>query len=95
LANILIEKAGHFYTPPISSGCLPGIIREILLAGDFKISETEFSADDLLISGVALVSSLREIQIVTQVNGVPTRASPKLINLATEFRNLTHATPDF
>lgn len=95
LANILIEKAGCFYTPPLSSGCLPGIIREILLDGMCEISETELTSDDLLNSGVALLSSLREILIVTQVNGVLTSASPKLIDLATQFRNLAHSTPDY
>ena len=30
-ANIFLEKAGLVYTPPLSSGCLPGITRELLL----------------------------------------------------------------
>src|SRR5262249_2854467 len=30
-ANIFIAEGNNVYTPPLSSGCLPGITREILL----------------------------------------------------------------
>ena len=30
-SNIFIKKDGHWLTPPCSSGCLPGVMREILL----------------------------------------------------------------
>ncbi len=59
VANLVVELDGRWWTPPLDSGCLPGIERGNLLA-DGKITERVITLDDLTrAQGIALVSSLR------------------------------------
>ena len=72
LANILVEIEGQLGTPPLSSGALPGILREVLLEKFPEIDERTFSLDDLLkADGLYLLSSIREIHPITtlDING--------------------------
>jgi len=32
ISNVIIQKGGNFYTPPLSCGVLPGVMREVLMA---------------------------------------------------------------
>ncbi|MFN3234976.1 MAG: chorismate-binding protein, partial [Gammaproteobacteria bacterium] len=46
--NIFIEKDGSLYTPPITSGCLPGIMREkILTDSHYRCEEKVLTPEDL------------------------------------------------
>jgi branched-subunit amino acid aminotransferase/4-amino-4-deoxychorismate lyase len=56
-ANLLVRRRGQWLTPPLSSGCLPGVMRGRALAqGLAKETEltAEFDADDLAV----LINSL-------------------------------------
>ena len=67
LANILIFNEDGWRTPTISSGCLPGITRELLMSW-FGVKEMVISFEDLLSAkAVYLTSSIRLIQRVDKV----------------------------
>lgn len=67
LANILILNQDGWRTPAISSGCLPGITRELLMIW-FGVKEAVLNFDDLLkAKAVYLTSSIRLIQRVDKV----------------------------
>jgi para-aminobenzoate synthetase / 4-amino-4-deoxychorismate lyase len=59
IANLAFESEGRWFTPPIESGCLPGVERSRLLA-EGQLAERVIGLDDLSrVQGWALVSSLR------------------------------------
>jgi branched-chain amino acid aminotransferase len=69
LANLLLWDGSTWWTPRLSSGCLPGVTRELLIEF-FGIEEGDFRIDDLVqISSIALTSSLRDIQAVSIYQG--------------------------
>jgi para-aminobenzoate synthetase / 4-amino-4-deoxychorismate lyase len=65
IANLLVQMDGHWYTPPQSSGGLPGVGRAALIAaGD--VAERVLLVDDLWrADAVAVVSSLRGVRPAT------------------------------
>jgi branched-chain amino acid aminotransferase len=65
-ANIFLVRRGEVFTPPLSSGCLPGVTREVLLGiaaqAGVAIREEVLTLDDL--SGaeeVFISSTTREV----------------------------------
>jgi branched-chain amino acid aminotransferase len=61
-SNIVIVVDGEAITPPLSSGCLPGITRQVVLE---SCSVREVSIDEVLLgsaNAAALLSSTRGIQ---------------------------------
>ncbi|MDR9449927.1 MAG: aminodeoxychorismate synthase component I [Acidimicrobiia bacterium] len=59
IANVIVRLDGKWLTPPISSGCLPGVMRRVLLeAGD--IEEAPVLVSDLArAEGLELINSVR------------------------------------
>ena len=53
-ANLLVRLDGRWWTPPQSSGCLPGILRGLALARGLVV-EQALSADDLRQAEAALL----------------------------------------
>jgi para-aminobenzoate synthetase / 4-amino-4-deoxychorismate lyase len=47
ISNIFIEKAGRWFTPPLSSGVLPGICRRHLLESQTGATERALTLEDL------------------------------------------------
>ncbi|NLT56606.1 MAG: 4-amino-4-deoxychorismate lyase [Actinomycetales bacterium] len=73
-SNVVLVLDGRLVTPPLSSGCLAGITRELLLewAADdgFPISEETVPAEALSrAEDVLLTSSTRDVQHVSTVDG--------------------------
>lgn len=67
LSNLLILTEAGWLTPPLSTGCLPGISRELLIKW-FEVSEREFKFEELLdAKAVYATSSIRLIQPVGKV----------------------------
>ncbi len=59
IANIAVKLDGAWSTPPVESGCLPGIYRDVLL-DEGKIIERSIHIDDLeRCDGFALINSVR------------------------------------
>lgn len=60
ITNIFIRKSGFLYTPPLSSGILPGVFRKHWLQTNINIKEEVIYKDDLLIADeIILTNSLR------------------------------------
>jgi branched-chain amino acid aminotransferase len=69
LANILIESRGAFLTPRVESGCLPGIVRGVLLDWFKEVKEEALTlADVKSATGLYIISSMREIDLVTELH---------------------------
>jgi branched-chain amino acid aminotransferase len=77
-ANIFMARGGSVYTPPLSSGCLPGVTREVLLSQirvpGIRIEEKEFGLEDLETADeVFITSTTRNLLPVLSVEGLPVR----------------------
>ncbi|MHB8393158.1 MAG: aminodeoxychorismate synthase component I [Candidatus Dormibacteria bacterium] len=59
VANLAVRLDGRWWTPPVDSGCLPGIQRARLLERGQLTERVIASADLYSAEGIALVSSLR------------------------------------
>lgn len=71
-ANIFIAKGSEVWTPPLSSGCLPGITREVILGevrvpGIKVIEKTVMPADLEGADEVFITSTTRDLLLVRQV----------------------------
>jgi len=74
-ANIFAAKGNEVWTPPLSSGCLPGITRELLLdeihVPNYKIIEKTLRMEDLANADeVFITSTTRELLPVDSITGV-------------------------
>lgn len=59
IANVAVKIGGEWVTPPVESGCLPGIYRRVLL-DDGRLIERPVHVDDLdSCEGIALLNSVR------------------------------------
>lgn len=71
-ANIYIANGNRVWTPPLSSGCLPGVTREVLLTQchppGFEIGEKEITPAELEdADDVFITSTTRDLLPVAQV----------------------------
>jgi branched-subunit amino acid aminotransferase/4-amino-4-deoxychorismate lyase len=81
-ANLLLRRAGRWLTPPLSSGCLPGVMRGRALAFGL-IEEAPLLPDDLIEAEAAL--------LLNSLDARPVRlpsASDRLSNLSEEARQV-------
>ena len=79
-ANIFAVFDGVTYTPPLSSGPLPGVTREVMLReldkNECPVAEKVLRLDDLYAADeVFITSSTRELLPVTSIAGRPLRAA--------------------
>ncbi len=76
--NVFVARAGRLVTPPLSSGCLPGITRALLL----ELPELDVVEQDVPLAALAeadeafLTSSTREVQAIAAVDGRRLPAAP-------------------
>jgi branched-chain amino acid aminotransferase len=82
-SNIFIERDGELLTPPLSSGCLAGITRELVLewAAEEGLPVREVADGELMFSvlddviagraGMALCGSIRTFVPVVELDGTP------------------------
>jgi branched-chain amino acid aminotransferase len=73
-SNVVVERDGVLVTPPLSSGCLAGITRELFLewaaAEGMPVVEDDVTLSDLAEAPeVLLTSSTRDVQHVSDVDG--------------------------
>lgn len=79
-ANIFAVVGTRVWTPPLGSGCLPGVTREILLreihVPGIEIGERELHVPDLeRADEVFITSTTRNLLPVLEIEGVPLRRS--------------------
>jgi len=75
-ANIFIASGNQVWTPPLSSGCLPGVTRALLLEDvhvpGFEIGERVLTPQDLeRADEVFITSTTRELLPVLEIEGQP------------------------
>ncbi len=71
-ANIFAVIGGQTCTPPLSSGCLPGVTRGVLLEEVGGIEERPLRLDDLYgAEEVFITSTTRELLAVAEIDGRP------------------------
>jgi branched-chain amino acid aminotransferase len=89
-ANVFVVHGGRVRTPSLSSGCLAGVTRELVLERT-DAEETDLALDDLATADEAfLTSSTREVQPIGSVDGrlLPAAPGPCTVAAATAFRAL-------
>ncbi len=72
-ANIFLVRGGRALTPPLSSGCLPGVTREILLEiareAGIELAQRDLTLDDLSSADEVFISSTtREVAPVELIS---------------------------
>ena len=96
-ANIFIVEGPSVWTPPLSSGCLPGVTRALLLeeihVPGFHIGEkTLLPADLESADEVFITSTTRELMPVVSIDGLKLRgASAATGRLESEFKTFAAA----
>jgi branched-chain amino acid aminotransferase len=73
-ANIFMATGSDVWTPPLSSGCLPGVTRDLLLSEvhtpGYRVIERDFTLDDLYKADqVFITSSTRDLLAVAEIEG--------------------------
>ncbi len=85
-ANIIALIGGKWVTPPLSAGPLPGITRELLMEWGL-ISERELIFEELArCESIGLISSLRSIQPVAEINGRKYKTAGKVEEISTLYK---------
>jgi branched-chain amino acid aminotransferase len=97
-ANIFLVRDGKVLTPPLSSGCLAGITREILFEvapqAGIELHEQDLTLDDLSAADEVFISSTtREVAAVGTISPDWKYPAPGKIALALEraFQEYIHA----
>lgn len=83
--NLIYLSDGEWCTPPLATGCLPGVTRQLLME-NFGLQEKLLLASELeKVEALAMISSLREIEKIQEVNGKVFPHSHSLERLQIEF----------
>lgn len=90
MSNLIVEVDGTLVTPPLSSGCLPGITRELLLewAPEFGIPLRESALPATALASVphaALTSSLRGVMPLSAIDDRPLDTGPLISRLSQRY----------
>jgi branched-chain amino acid aminotransferase len=88
-ANVFLVRDGRILTPPLTSGCLPGITREVLEevipAAGYELREQNLAPDDLGSAEEVFISSTtREVAAVGSIHPNWSYATPGKITRALE-----------
>jgi branched-chain amino acid aminotransferase len=76
-SNVFVGLDGVLYTPPVSSGCLPGITRELIVEWLGTVAEQALPLAAIRDADEAfLASSTRDVQPIRAVDGKPLSAAP-------------------
>ncbi len=84
-ANIFIARGSDVFTPPLTSGCLPGVTRAVLLeeirVPGVRVSEKTLFVKDLEAADeVFITSTTRELLPVVSIQGLRIRAGHGVCN---------------
>lgn len=100
-SNIFVSHQGKLITPPLSSGCLAGVTRSLVIeiCERFKIpvSEENLKIDSLEnVEFAFLTSTLREVQPIETINGIklPIVLNSTVQKIKDEFKSLISENPD-
>lgn len=95
-SNVFVRIDGRWITPPLSSGCLPGVTRglviELLEEAEMPIEEIDLAMDRLGdVDGAFFTSTLRGVQPIVTLDGrnLPTENHTSFQTIAGIFRDFT------
>ena len=96
-SNVFWIKGNTLFTPPVSSGCLSGITRgmvlELAIALKLPTSQQDITPKELgNAESVFLTNSVREIQPVIQIDDKPIAISPLIAVLHAAYREAVKQT---
>lgn len=92
IANLVLQIKGHWVTPPLSDGVLPGVMRALLIEKN-DVVVRRINADQLpLVSSGFVVSSLKIAQPIAQIDGRDLQISPESEQMRSEFAATALAT---
>lgn len=87
-SNLLILTKDGFTTPALESGCLPGVMREILI-NSFGVTQSLFNYEELQqAEAIYTCSSIRLIQHVSKVDDILFNENQKGEELISDFSKL-------
>jgi branched-chain amino acid aminotransferase len=82
-SNVFVGVDGHLLTPPLASGCLAGVTRELLLELDLPIVEADVARAALAeVEEAFLTSSTRDVQPIGTIDGRSLPACPGPLTVA-------------
>jgi len=100
-SNIFVYYSGKLITPPLSSGCLAGVTRALVIEICKKLGIPVFEDNTELeflekVEFAFLTSTLREVQAIETVNGVmlPLVSSPIIKKIKCEFDRISTSDQD-
>jgi branched-chain amino acid aminotransferase len=97
-SNIFVGIGGRLVTPPLSSGCLAGITRGLVLErSGCQIEERDIPIEKLGEADEAfLTSALRDVQSIARIDGrvLPTTPGPLTIAAKLAYASLQAKDPD-
>jgi len=77
-ANVFVAEGNRVWTPPLHSGCLPGVTRDIIL-NELRVPGVEIGERDLRLADLAnadeifITSTTRDLLAVEEVEGIRVR----------------------
>lgn len=94
-SNVFVALDGRLVTPPLSSGCLAGVTRDLVLEVTDAVEADVHMSDFLAADEVFLTSTGRDVQPVHRVDDRPLPApGPLTAAAAAAFRSLAATTDD-
>jgi branched-chain amino acid aminotransferase len=96
-SNVFVGVDGQLLTPPLASGCLAGVTRELLLELALPTVEADVSMSALgEVDEAFLTSSTRDVQPIGTIDGraLPTCPGPLTVAARDAFLALQARTPD-
>ena len=85
-ANIIALIGGKWVTPPLTAGPLPGITRELLIEWGLVTERNMIFEELQRCESIALVSSLRSIQPIGEINGRNFKTTGKVEEISTLYK---------
>lgn len=93
--NLVFEIADQLVTPDLASGALRGVTREIVIER-FGVAEAAIDQAHLgKITGAALLSAVRGVQPINQIDQILIPRSSKIHNLRTQYENLLESAAEY
>jgi len=94
--NVFLVLDGVLVTPPLSSGCLAGITRELVLELTDAVERDVELGEFTIASEAFLTSSTREVGAISAVDDtvLPEAPGPVTAEVAAAFANLVATNPD-
>jgi branched-chain amino acid aminotransferase len=93
--NLVFEIADQLVTPNLASGALRGVTREIAIERFGVVESVIDQANLAQITGAALLSSIRGVQFVNQIDQTPIPRSSKINDLRIQYENLLESAVEY